>query len=54
MCKGRDYEAIVALLEVHIQEATQNCRLTTNDHRYHQGKYAALVDFLTDIIKKPT
>ena len=52
LCKQGSYEAVVALLDVHIQEAKELCCETTVDHRYIQGKYKALRDLLHDIVKK--
>lgn len=53
LCKQQSYDAILALLQYHIDEGTEIALKTASDHRYHQGKVQALKDFLADIVKKP-
>jgi DNA-binding GntR family transcriptional regulator len=51
MCKQGNYEAIVALLKVHIDEAIDTLKVT-GDPRFLQGKVQALEHFLEDIVRK--
>lgn len=53
MCKQGNYDAIVALLQYHIEEGTEVCKYHANDHRYAQGRVKGLEDFFDDIVRKP-
>jgi len=52
MCKEGNYEAIVALLNVHLEEAMARCATTQTDHRFIQGKFQGLLDFRDDITRE--
>jgi len=52
MCREGKYEAIVALLQVHLEEAMTRCATTQTDHRFIQGKFQGLLDFMEDITKQ--
>lgn len=53
LCKQKNYEAVVALLDYSIAEGIERLIETGGDHRYSQGAIKALRDFRDDIVRKP-
>ena len=50
LCKQRDYEAVVALLDYTISEGIERLVETVGDHRFSQGAISALRGFRSDIV----
>lgn len=47
-----DYDAIIELIQNRLDEAVDDLKVVTADHRYVQGKVSTLEAVLDDIISK--